>query len=262
MALNADACRQNRHRLLLLLPPEEQEHPVISGDLSLQRLEAGLRFLASDGGQVVAVREWKPSPQTSGQGQGSANSCPSLWPALEMSVSPAPTTRACAVPSYGTNTEPDAVHKNHHHLINSAGSSWIVPGPGSTERRMHTGTEDSGLGLHSPPAPQEQPGGLAPEPLRGSLLSRIRDSRGAWHRPRTSLDECFRHRRPSHPARLSRKDGGAARSLGLCPGLVCLGPGGPQSLRVAFSAGTAGQPSPVSSAPRLSVWKTLCRGGV
>ena len=27
MALNADACRQNRHRLLLLLPPEEQEHP-------------------------------------------------------------------------------------------------------------------------------------------------------------------------------------------------------------------------------------------
>ena len=23
---------------------------------------------------------------------------------------------------------------------------------------MHTGTEDSGLGLHSPPAPQEQPG--------------------------------------------------------------------------------------------------------
>ncbi|XP_045019181.1 uncharacterized protein LOC123465091 isoform X2 [Bubalus bubalis] len=236
MALNADACRQNRHRLLLLLPPEEQEHPVISGDLSLQRLEAGLRFLASDGGQVVAVREWKPSPQTSGQGQGSANSCPSLWPALEMSVSPAPTT--------------------------SAGSSWIVPGPGSTERRMHTGTEDSGLGLHSPPAPQEQPGGLAPEPLRGSLLSRIRDSRGAWHRPRTSLDECFRHRRPSHPARLSRKDGGAARSLGLCPGLVCLGPGGPQSLRVAFSAGTAGQPSPVSSAPRLSVWKTLCRGGV
>ena len=23
---------------------------------------------------------------------------------------------------------------------------------------MHTGTEDSGLGLHAPPAPQEQPG--------------------------------------------------------------------------------------------------------
>ena len=27
MALNADARRQNRHQLMLLLPPEEQEHP-------------------------------------------------------------------------------------------------------------------------------------------------------------------------------------------------------------------------------------------
>ena len=35
--------------------------------------------------------------------------------------------------------------------------------------------------------------------------------------------------------------------LGLRPGRVCLGPGGPQwSLRVAFSAGTAGRPSLVS----------------
>ena len=41
---------------------------MISGDLSLQQLEAGFWYPASDGGQVVAVREWNPSPQTGGQG--------------------------------------------------------------------------------------------------------------------------------------------------------------------------------------------------
>lgn len=60
--------------------------------------------------------------------------------------------------------------------------------------------------------------------------------------------QCFRHSFHRKTVGLPEAWGGRwGARLGLLPGRVCLGPGGPQwSLRVAFSAGTAGRPSLVS----------------